>query len=304
MIAAEEAAGHWGGRLVRPLSQRENAVFEMATPQGRAALRLHRPGYHGAAAVAAELAWTAALAGAGLPVPRPLSAKAGAPLVTLSDGHRASAVAWLEGEPLGEAGVPLPGPLPQILARHRALGALLARLHAASDAMALPPGWTRPAWDRDGLTGEAPVWGRFWEHPAAGPDDRATLRRARDALRERLADPALGPPGPIHADVLRENVLVAGEALSLIDFDDCGTGFRLYDLGTVLSQNLAEQHYPAIRDAVAEGYGAGDTALLEWMTLARCCASVGWTMPRLAPGHPIHRSHIARATRLAARLVA
>ena len=39
-----------------------------------------------------------------------------------------------------------------------------------------------------------------------------------------------------------------------------------------------------------------DAETVELFTLARCCASVGWTMPRLAPGDPINRSHIARAT--------
>ena len=38
----------------------------------------------------------------------------------------------------------------------------------------------------DGLVGETPLWGRFWEHPVASPEQRATLIRARDALRERL----------------------------------------------------------------------------------------------------------------------
>ena len=36
------------------------------------------------------------------------------------------------------------------------------------------------------------------------------------------------------------------------------------------------------------GYGTTDTAMVETVTLARTCASVGWTMPRLAPDDPIH----------------
>ncbi len=47
----------------------------------------------------------------------------------------------------------------------------------------------------------------------------------------------------MHADVLRENVFVAGKTLFLIDFDDSGFGFPLYDLGTVLSQDLYEPGY-------------------------------------------------------------
>lgn len=301
MTEAEEAAQHWNGRPVRLVGQRENAVYEMATPQGRAALRLHRRGYQGAAAIAAEQWWMQALAAAGLPVPEPLATPGGGMLVTLSTGQMASAVRWLDGEHLGENGKPFNAPLPVVLARHRALGALVAQVHAVTDGLAMPADWARPVRDGDGLVGEAPVWGRFWDHPAASAEDRAVLLRARDALRERL--PGFGPVAPIHADVLRENVLVSGDRLSLIDFDDCGTGYRLFDLGTVMVQNLYEPARDAIRDALIEGYGTADAAGVELMALARCCASVGWTVPRLPEGDPIHRRHIARAVMWAGRVV-
>lgn len=294
-LLAAEAAGLWGGTLTRQMRDRENAVHEMALPKGRAALRLHRMGYQTTAAIRSELWWCDALARAGLPVPPALPALDGDVLVTLSNGRHASAVGWLEGEALGEAGVPFTLPLQQTLDLHHALGELLARLHRATDELVLPDGFTRPRWDLDGLVGEAPFWGRFWDHPLADADQRAVLLRARDALQELLS----GDQGLIHADVLRENVLVDQDHVSLIDFDDSGFGFRLYDLGTVLSQNLYEPAYPDIRDALMAGYGTTDTDMVEAFTLARTCASVGWTMPRLLPDDPIHRSHLARAVRWA-----
>jgi Ser/Thr protein kinase RdoA (MazF antagonist) len=103
---------------------------------------------------------------------------------------------------------------------------------------------------------------------------------------------------PVHADVLRENILVDGAGLSLIDFDDSGMGFAFYDLGTVMSQNLYEPAVHDLRAALLEGYGKlrpVDPAMVEIFTLARTLASVGWTMPRLAPDDPIMRRHIARA---------
>ncbi len=301
MIAAlaAEAAAHWNGSLTRLLRDRENVVYEMALPTGRAALRLHRQGYQSEAAIASELWWCDALARADVPVPAALPSQDGAMLVTLSNGRHASAIAWLEGEALGEAGQPFHRPLTQTLDLHHALGAVLKRLHHTTDGLSLPEGFTRPRWDIAGLVGDTPFWGRFWDHPAATPDQRSALIRARDALRERLA----GDQGLIHADVLRENVLVDGPAVSLIDFDDSGFGFRLYDLGTVLSQNLYEPAYPAIRDAVMAGYGTRDTAMVEAFTLARTLASVGWTMPRLAVNDPIHRSHLARAVMWAGRVL-
>jgi Ser/Thr protein kinase RdoA (MazF antagonist) len=300
VTAAAEAAAHWGGTVTRLLRDRENQVLEMRLPTGRAALRLHRQGYQSPGAIRSELWWCAELAQAGLPVPGALAALDESLLVRLADGRHASAIAWIEGEALGEADHPFPRPLAQVLELYHNLGTLLARLHRVTDTLTLPPDFTRPRWDREGLVGDAPFWGRFWDHPAASPDQRRLMIRARDALRERLD----GPVGLIHADVLRENVLVQDRAVSLIDFDDSGFGYRLYDLGTALLQTVRHPEHPLLRDALMTGYGTKDQAMVDTFTLARALASVGWTMPRLAADDPIHRSHLARAVMCAERVLA
>jgi Ser/Thr protein kinase RdoA (MazF antagonist) len=266
VTTAEHAAARWGGRVVRLLRDRENQVLEMALPQGKAALRLHRKGYQSPEAIRSELWWCAELARAGLPVPGAIPALDGTLLVELADGRHASAIAWIEGEALGEASHPFNRPLPEVLDIYHSLGDLLARLHRVTDSLTLPPGFTRPRWDRDGLVGETPFWGRFWEHPAATPDQRRQMIRARDALRERLD----GKIGLIHADVLRENVLVKGGSVSLIDFDDSGFGFRLHDLGTALLQTFDHPAQTGIRDALMDGYGTTDTAMVETFDADLC----------------------------------
>lgn len=291
---AAEAAAHWNATPLRLIRDRENAVFEVALPGGRAALRLHRMGYQDDAAIRSELWWCAALAREGVSVPAALPAQDGALLVTLLNGRKASVIDWVEGEALGEAGKPFDRPLPQLLDQHHALGRLIANFHAATDRLKLPADFSRPSWGVEGLVGEDPFWGRFWEHPVAASDQRATLIRARGFLCDFLTNHK-GSFGPIHADVLRENILVNGRTLSLIDFDDSGIGYRLYDLGTVLSQNLYEPAYDQIRDALMEGYGTKDAQAVEMFTLARTCASVGWTMPRLGLDDPVHPRHLARA---------
>jgi Ser/Thr protein kinase RdoA (MazF antagonist) len=310
IAAARRAALAWGGAagVPRLIRARENRVFEVMLPAGRAALRLHRPGYQTAAAIGSELRWVAALAAEGLPVAAPLPTTGGEMLAQLDDGTRASAVRWVAGDPVGQGGAALVPGGAGARALHRDLGALIAALHAASDRFAPGPGFERPHWDGPGIAGEAPLWGRFWEHPALAPAEAARLAALRAPLQAAMARMAAHDRGLIHADLLRENILRGPEGLALIDFDDSGFGPRLYDLGTALVQSAPAEDLEARAEALIEGYArtrpvpADARALVLAATLARACASVGWTMPRLGPADPIHRSHIGRALALAERL--
>lgn len=304
--SATKAAALWHGTPLRLIAARENAVYEMAlSGGGRAALRLHRAGYQDAAAIRSELWWCAELAALGLPVPAPLPLPSGDMLATLADGRHASAIRWLDGAPLGAAGRALSRPVAQQIDLHFRIGQLLRRLHGASDRLTLPPGFSRPRWDLNGLMGEAPLWGRFWEHPGATYVQLSAQFAARNAAQSIIARHAAqgGDFGLIHADVLRENVLVSQGDIALIDFDDSGFGFRLYDLGTVLSQNQYEPARDDLRDALMAGYETQDVEMVEVFTMARILASVGWTIPRLAPDDPIHQSHLSRADLIIRRLL-
>ena len=284
----EGLLAHWGleGAPCQLVAHRENRVFAVTLPQGRAALRLHRPGYHSPAALQSELDFMAHLAASGLRVPAPLPTRGGAYLVASGEPPvMADLLEWLEGAPLGRAGEPLPQTDP---ARpFHALGAVLAQLHNAADAFTPPPGFSRPAWDEAGLLGEAPLWGRFWENPALSPAERELLLAARQTAGRALAAFALGADyGLIHADAVRENVLVQDGAVALIDFDDCGYGFRLFDLATALHPNRTEPAFAEIEAALLEGYRsqrplpAAAEAALGLFALLRAFTYVGWIMAR------------------------
>jgi Ser/Thr protein kinase RdoA (MazF antagonist) len=301
---AREAAAHWDGVPVKLLSHRENAVFEMKAADGRAALRLHREGYQSADAIRSELWWCEAMAKQGIAVPAPLPTPQGN-LVRLSHGGYASAVTWVDGGAIGVARQRLDRSLAEIIDIYEKLGVLLRKIHQVTALLHFPSYFTRPAWDIPGLVGEIPFWGRFWEHPQATSAQRDLMIAARAFLQQQLWKHQVNGAtiAPVHADVLRENILVNDHSMTLIDFDDSGYGFMLYDLGTALSQNLDEPGYLQIRAALMQGYGTQDTEMVDIFTLARTCASVGWTVPRLGPNDPIHQIQIARACKLAERLL-
>lgn len=118
------------------------------------------------------------------------------------------------------------------------IGAQMAQMHALADGWSLPAGFACPKWDAEGLVGDTPFWGLPWAIDAS-PEDTALLHaaraRAQSALVSYVAEGA--DYGLIHADLVRENVLVDADRLHFIDFDDCGFGFRMFDIATTLLKN-------------------------------------------------------------------
>ncbi|PRY93295.1 Ser/Thr protein kinase RdoA (MazF antagonist) [Hasllibacter halocynthiae] len=308
MIDPAVLAAPWGGLARAPAlaAERENTVWDATLPSGRrVALRLHRAGYQSEGGIAAELAWTEALAARGFPCPRPIRTTGGA-LVHRHAGRCVSVVSWVDGAtPIAD--LP-PSDAEGRVALHREVGTLLGRLHATSDAAGGPAPCLRPAWSRRGLTGADPLWGRWWENVAATRPESRRLLAARDQAREWLGCFAASRHagiGPIHADAIGENVLRDGSGmLWLIDFDDCGMGFRLYDPGVSLVQRWEDPDRDALARATARGYCAarGTEAeaeavgsLLPKLAAIRALASAGWIGSRAPPGDPRHRHYLRRA---------
>lgn len=280
----DQALDLWGlaGAPSAFVAGRENRVYRVRAPEGDYALRLRRPGYRSRAELESELHWLDAMHGAGLSVPRPRPALSGALLETVR-GIDVDLVGWLDGRPLGRTGGPLDlAGAPGVF--HR-LGTEIARLHDACDRWTRPEGFVRVAWDLDGLLGDQPLWGRFWDNPTLSPGQRDTLLRFRDRARDEL-DRAAGALdfGLIHADLVRENVLVHGAALRLIDFDDGGFGFRLFDIATALVKNRSEPGYVELEAALLAGYRAVrplDASRLGLFLALRAVTYVGWIIPRM-----------------------
>lgn len=274
----------------------ENVSFRITTASGNTyVLRLHRPGYNTLEELESERRWRDALAATGLRVQTALAAGDGRHFVPVStaaageaSGRYASMVSWLPGEILDDGHLAGADRLER-QRLFRDLGALTARLHNQAAGWRAPAGFTRPALDRDGLLGDQPRWGRFWEYSGLGVEGRKLVLEARERLRVVLDD--YGAQGDnfslIHADLHPGNVLVdADDKLGLIDFDDAAYGWHGYDLASALIEAHADDDFPALREALLTGYreirslAPRDEAMLPVFLLLRGLALLGWVHER------------------------
>lgn len=290
---AAKAALQWGlGRArLQFVAGRENLVYRVTDTSGDYAMRLKRPGYRQPAEIESELMWMAALDRAGILVPKPVPSLAGRCLEQV-EGHLVDLLTWMPGQTLGARLAGCSESEAEVLFER--LGGHMARFHAASDAWSPPAGFSRVNWDTDGLVGESPLWGRFWEHPGLSASDRRLLKHFRARAAQDLT--RMGgrlDHGLIHADLVRENVLVCDNRMGLLDFDDGGWGFRAFDLATTLLKFRDAPEYARIKDALLRGYldvRAMDLRTLDLFLALRAVTYVGWIVPRLQEAEARERS--------------
>ena len=150
--------------------------------------------------------------------------------------------------------------------------------------------WSRPAWftrfhwDYPAAFGQQARWGRWQDGIGVGPSEREILTRLDDVLRARLRAFGTGPDryGLVHADTRLANLLVHDGSVSVIDFDDSGFSWYLYDLGTAVSFFEHEPVVPALVDSWLEGYrragrlSAEDEAEIWTFIMFRRLLLVAW----------------------------
>jgi Ser/Thr protein kinase RdoA (MazF antagonist) len=251
---------------LRFVAHGENTTFRVdaitaAGGRDRFLLRVHRPARHGqrldsAAAVGSELHWLTALrADAGLTVPEPLRTTAGNLSTTAASPHVpeprvCSVLRWMDGRMHSAA------PRPVHLRR---LGSVMAQLHNHAAQWCPPPGFARIRWDWETFFGDTMVYGGInaadvWD---LIPED---LRRQFDQVAANLARvmTQLGggadQAGLIHADLHLDNALFWHDEVRIIDFDDCGFGYWLYDIAVSLWELRRRHDYEQYRAALIEGY--------------------------------------------------
>ena len=262
----------------------ENATFLVSDPDaGPSVLRVHRLGYHTEREIVSELAWVDALrAEAGVRTPRVLPAADGRRVVTVGQDATARHCVRFEFLPGTEPGTEPGG---RLTGRHfEELGEITARMHRHARTWPRPPWFTRFHWDWPAAFGERARWGRWQDGIGVGPAERQVLGRLGGTLRRRLTAFGQGPEryGLVHADTRLANLLVHGGSVAVIDFDDCGFSWYLYDLAAALSFFEHSPDVPGLVDSWLTGYRRGgqlsaeDEAEIWTFILFRRLLLVAW----------------------------
>ena len=271
------------------LNVSENATFLVSDPDaGPSVLRVHRLGYHTELEIASELALMEALrAEAGVRTPRVLPAADGRRVVTVPErggqGRAERYCVRFEFLPGTEPGGSPDDPA--LTGAHFAeLGEVTARMHRHAREWSRPAWFTRFHWDYPAAFGQQARWGRWQDGIGVGPSEREILTRLDRVLRARLRAFGTGPEryGLVHADTRLANLLVHDGSVSVIDFDDAGFSWYLYDLGTSVSFFEHEPQVPGLVDAWLRGYrragelAAADEAEIWTFIMFRRLLLVAW----------------------------
>ena len=255
-------------------------------------LRLHRPGYTSLEELESEHLWLSALKDTGVAIPTSLATRMGDRYVLVdipdtAEKRYAGMATWRRGVPLrdflddsrdGQARARV----------FRRFGEIAAAFHNQSTGWTAPAGFTRRRLGLEELLGEAPFWGRFWEHPALSGTEQRLLLRARAGLRASLAayGEAPGTFSLIHADFTPDNIIYDGDDLAVIDFDDSAFGWHLYDIASALIECRFDDDGETLQDAFIAGYEAHrplekrDLDRLPDFLLVRGMAVIGWYLQR------------------------
>ncbi|WP_120003052.1 phosphotransferase enzyme family protein [Nesterenkonia muleiensis] len=289
---AEAVTAGWGldsmSTTIKLIAVSENATFRLEVDgRPRAVLRVHRPAYVDPQQIASELTWVQALAAeTDVPVPEVLPLPDGSLMLAVdqpaeppktADGPwYVVAFAFIEGEVLEDMTDPRP--------YYRRIGEITAQFHDQSQRWSRPEDFDRFTWNIEDMLGEGSRWGD-WRNAELTPEQQSLMAAAEAKALQEVAPLTQSGQGLglIHADLRPSNIMSAGGELTVIDFDDCGFSWFLYDFASAFTFIEHETYTPAI----AKDWIAGYTSVrpLNQDQISYACAlsmirrlqMVGWT---------------------------
>jgi len=233
------------------LNYSENATYLVtkAVNGEKYILRVGRPGYHTKTEVESELEWLKSInQDSSIQVSLPILGGNGEYIQLVyheNEAYYCTLFTFLEGDAPNEENES------ELISQFEKLGEITAQLHEHCIN-----NWEklnqiqRITWDFDSILGSTPKWGRWQEGMAITPERAELFTKVSEKINTRLEKFGKEPNkfGLIHSDLRLANLLVEREQIKVIDFDDCGFGWYLYDLATSIS---FIEHKPYVPELIA-----------------------------------------------------
>jgi Ser/Thr protein kinase RdoA (MazF antagonist) len=256
-LLAERAVARFDlpeGLTVKLINVSENATYrvvDLASGE-KWALRVHREGYHSRTAIASELAWLTALKSDGaILTPSPIRGLDGefiqsVPEQGLPNPRNVVLFSWENGVEPAENDV----------AGFEMLGETAARMHAHVRSWHKPGWFERHTWDFATSLGAVPHWGRWRDGMGMTKEIESVFSETVSLIGRRLDKFGKGADrfGLIHGDMRLANLLMDNGIVKVIDFDDCGFSWYLYDCATTVSFFEHKPEVPELLAAWVRGY--------------------------------------------------
>lgn len=125
------------------------------------------------------------------------------------------------------------------------IGAITAKLHLHAMSWNADNSLPRFHWDIEDMFGDTSRWGDWSKNPVLTESQKEIFSQTVAIGCKRLEKYGKKPDryGLIHSDLNINNILVDGDQVKILDFDDCGYGWFLFDLSTAVLEydtNLSE----------------------------------------------------------------
>lgn len=295
---AEASLSLWdipAGAKARLINVSENATYLVEAPGGwKSVLRIHRENYHTRRAIECELAWLEALDDADVvTTPGVHVGRDGDPIQEgRTDGLDAPRFMvlfhFVEGDAPDETG--------DMTSGFEELGAIAARCHEHVAVWRKPGEFRRLTWDEETVFGLDPTWGNWRDAPEVTPEVAEVLEEVEATVRARLEAFGKAPErfNLIHADMRLANLLIDGNGARLIDFDDCGWSWFLYDFAAAISFIEDDPRIPDLKAAWVRGYRSvralapEEEAEIDTFVMLRRMALLAWIGSHIEAPEPQH----------------
>jgi Ser/Thr protein kinase RdoA (MazF antagonist) len=303
---ARSALPEWGleGADLSKVAYRENMTFRVDAGGRTYALRVHQGNYRTDAQIQSELDLMTYLDSEGIHTPKVVPTANGALFTTsaangIPEPRQVDLFEWIDGKPLRRTGQPI-GDLDALADSYVEVGRLCARIYNATGKWQKPPGFDRVAWDADGMFGTPGVIGDFRNLRDLPEGQMRMLNDIADKLTGILDAFGKSPDryGLSQGDFLGENIFVTADGLRLLDFDDAGDSWCMFDIATAVFDFIGTPAFEPCLEATVRGYREhrdlpdDHLALLPAFTLGRLLSYLGWCakkthMPQTAVIRPL-----------------